>query len=595
MAMIGNCDIQYFAAVPNNEYPSGTIYYNTMLHRMYVSYGYSTKTYKLIPPVKDRVYLYNGMSLVYNEETCRFETVDHGKTFHKNETPTTLTAGYCISSTGTVSPNTSYSISTPIKLSPGDKIMYSSYADATVCAIAETDAGATKYTPIVIGDTRSGAYEYTADHEMYIVFTMRNSGARYTGVVESTTTEEMTLNWEMPGFFTAFGIIAGPSLSVPGYAISTPIKLYAGDVVTFSCYAIANDPVMLEYQDRWNTFWANVLGNANILIMPSATGYNTYTAYVRKTAHYVFSCDSMSSPAPVLTIARPISSDVIISAYENKWDYGQEKHKYVDKYDFVPDLAKKRTNAILTYSGDSKSNSNYIVNAVAYPNGEIIAARAGGAVVKIALDGTETTLLTISNAQDWRGVFMDSSLNVYVSPHSSTFSPGVAMIDRSLYRLPWREHFYKGHFPLPLHDGDQSGLRIRNISLVMKSCAITRAICISARWLTRLAQHSIQLTGRLFRIGWQIRSIPSGVCANTTLAISGVRLITHPLTSLTLLNGTPRPNICRTTILSGQCARTENGWLYAGCVTLRCIDANPAIMPVFKWPEQLGSISMNLS
>lgn len=435
--MIGNCDIQYFAAVPNNEYPSETIYYNTMLHRMYVSYGYSTKTYKLIPPVKDRVYLYNGMSLVYNEETCRFETVDHGKTFHENETPTTLTTGYCISSTGTVSPNTSYSISTPIKLSPGDKIMYSSYADATVCAIAETDAGATKYTPIVIGDTRSGAYEYTADHEMYIVFTMRNSGARYTGVVESTTTEEMTLNWEMPGFFTAFGIIAGPSLSVPGYAISTPIKLYAGDVVTFSCYAIANDPVMLEYQDRWNTFWANVLGNANILIMPSATGYNTYTAYVRKTAHYVFSCDSMSSPAPVLTIARPISSDVIISAYENKWDYGQEKHKYVDKYDFVPDLAKKRTNAILTYSGDSKSNSNYIVNAVAYPNGEIIAARAGGAVVKIALDGTETTLLTISNAQDWRGVFMDSSRNVYVSPHSSTFSPGVAMTDRGLYRLPY--------------------------------------------------------------------------------------------------------------------------------------------------------------
>lgn len=436
--MVGDCEIQYFAAEPNAGWSNGVIYYNTTLKRPFIVCGGTTKKYRIIPPIKNRVYRYNGMQLIYDEDKCEFEAVEPGKTFHVNEAPATLTAGYCISSTGAVTPAAAYSISTPIKLAPGDKIMYSSYVGATVCAIAETDAGATKYTPIIIGDTRSGAYEYAADHEMYIAFTMA-SGARYTGVVESTAAVGMTLNWEMPGFFTANGTITGPSSSVPGYAISTPVKLYAGDMVTFSCYAIANDPVMLEYQDRWNTYWANTLGNANTLIMPSATGYNTYTAYVRKTAHYVFSCNSTSTPAPVLTITRPISSDAMISAYEtgNEWDYGQEKHNFVDKYDFVPDLTKKRTNAILAYSGDSKSNANYIVNAVAYPNGEIIAARAGGAVVKIALDGTETTLLTISNAQDWRGVFIDSNLNVYVSPHSGTFSPGVAATDRGLYRLPY--------------------------------------------------------------------------------------------------------------------------------------------------------------
>lgn len=90
------------------------------------------------------------------------------------------------------------------------------------------------------------------------------------------------------------------------------------------------------------------------------------------------------------------------------------------------------------YEGDTKKTSNYIVNAVVYPNGEIIAARQGGTIVKIALDGTETTLLTINGASDWRGLFMDSNLNVYASPHASVGSGGdFAMTDRGLYKLAY--------------------------------------------------------------------------------------------------------------------------------------------------------------
>ena len=95
------------------------------------------------------------------------------------------------------------------------------------------------------------------------------------------------------------------------------------------------------------------------------------------------------------------------------------------------------------YEADSKSPStNYIVNAVTYPNGVIIAARANATIVKIDLDGTESTLLTLTGKNtDWRGLFMDSSLNVYASPHASLGS--LNMTDRGLYKLTYGENSFK--------------------------------------------------------------------------------------------------------------------------------------------------------
>jgi hypothetical protein len=86
------------------------------------------------------------------------------------------------------------------------------------------------------------------------------------------------------------------------------------------------------------------------------------------------------------------------------------------------------------YVADTKVSSNHIVNAVAFDNGEIIACRAGGNVVKIANDGTESVLLHIDNVGEWRLCWKDSNNNVYVSPHGS-FGGSVALSDRGLYRL----------------------------------------------------------------------------------------------------------------------------------------------------------------
>lgn len=252
--------------------------------------------------------------------------------------------------------------------------------------------------------------------------------------------KELSVDFVMRGFFNRYGAIQlAISASLPDYSISKPIKLYEGDKIKIKCWAVANDPILLEYQDRWNTYWANTLGNANILILPNVTGWGEYECVVKKTSYYVISCDAPEEKLPTIKLFRSLSQQNQIDSFTmmERDSYGITNHNYVDKYDFVPDLTEKKTNSILTYPADTKKDSNFIVNAVAYPNGEIIACRAGGNVVKISNDGTETVLLTIPNSQDWRGMFMDSRLNVYVSPHSSTFSPGVAALDRGLYKLSY--------------------------------------------------------------------------------------------------------------------------------------------------------------
>ena len=82
----------------------------------------------------------------------------------------------------------------------------------------------------------------------------------------------------------------------------------------------------------------------------------------------------------------------------------------------------------------TQTNNNRIVNAVMHADGTIIAARSNGTVVRIGYDGTEEVVLAITGTfTDWRCLFMDSSENVYASPHASWGS--MTMTDRGLYKL----------------------------------------------------------------------------------------------------------------------------------------------------------------
>lgn len=92
------------------------------------------------------------------------------------------------------------------------------------------------------------------------------------------------------------------------------------------------------------------------------------------------------------------------------------------------------TGGQILYLADNESSSDYIVNALAYDDGVIIACRSNGRVVRIGYDGTEELLLEISGSGfDWRLCWKDSNDNVYVSPHASWGSMNVG--DRGLYRL----------------------------------------------------------------------------------------------------------------------------------------------------------------
>ena len=147
------------------------------------------------------------------------------------------------------------------------------------------------------------------------------------------------------------------------------------------------------------------------------------------------------------------SNDDETEIYAKIGKYGIKAKNYFDingnpvKTDFTY-FEKEKISPIssipsVVYEADSKSPStNYIVNAVTYPNGVIIAARANAKIVKIDLDGTESTLLTLTGDKtDWRCLFMDSNLNVFASPHASLGS--LNMTDRGLYKLTYGENSFK--------------------------------------------------------------------------------------------------------------------------------------------------------
>ena len=103
------------------------------------------------------------------------------------------------------------------------------------------------------------------------------------------------------------------------------------------------------------------------------------------------------------------------------------------------------------YEGDNKVEENHIVNAVIYPNGEIIVVRSGGKVVKIGYDN-ETELLDIPGATDWRGVYMDSNLNVFISPYDSYSY--IASSERGIYKLKYGDSTFKQVLKLYNTDSD---------------------------------------------------------------------------------------------------------------------------------------------
>lgn len=248
----------------------------------------------------------------------------------------------------------------------------------------------------------------------------------------------------------------------PSYGISNVIRVYEGDRLLFHGYA---NPALSSISSSLpilNTY----TGSRNYIpfCVPQSSGIMDMYYQVQKDGYIVLCSKVLNNTSGFenkLTIYRT-EKCLQTSMNDHELDHWRE---YGESNDFVPIVDDNNKSGIFTYSADTKVNTDHIANAVAYPNGDIIACRENGAVVKISNDGSETTLLNIPGTHDWRGVYMDKNLNVYVSPHSATFSTHVKQTDRALYRLPYGSNTFEKIIPL-FYSPEECGVTINVYSKV---------------------------------------------------------------------------------------------------------------------------------
>ena len=214
------------------------------------------------------------------------------------------------------------------------------------------------------------------------------------------------------------------------------VRVNSGDKVTVTANTSYNAGV------HWLTDYKTAKNNQSPYL--SAYDASLHTIYAGTTQELIVPID-----AQFMYVAGVISGgDHTPSAVLIQRNITEDDDVYFNKSDFTPVVQDHP----LIYEADDKVNTNtHITSAVAYPNGEIIATRQGGSVVKIALDGTETTLLTINGANDWRGLWMDKNLNVYVTPFDGLKSVNQAPnLNNGIYRLPYGSNTMTKVLSLPV-------------------------------------------------------------------------------------------------------------------------------------------------
>ena len=329
-------------------------------------------------------------------------------------------------------------ISEPIALNFGETITAKFSATTSMAAISVYNGLNQTYTPQIIGTGNNEVVSFVADMPCMVCFSGAISDAvEYTITGNRNRSIEIApdISWGLNLLITKYGSLTNTVYT--SYKLSNPIPVIPGDIVTitgrlstFTALAWTPQQTVVTYQ---GTSYLPLIDDVT-----SGSTEETRSCVIKRQGYVIVSLNTSYDYNVTIQRTKDYNAQYLSTESTNTILYGELRHNYVEQYDYVPLLDNKDVNSIFLYDGDTKANNNYIANAVAYPNGEIIACRSGsGEVVKIDNSGTETVLMTIANAQDWRGVFMDSNLNVYVSPHSATFNPGIAQTARGLYKLPY--------------------------------------------------------------------------------------------------------------------------------------------------------------
>lgn len=225
--------------------------------------------------------------------------------------------------------------------------------------------------------------------------------------------------------------------STSDVSYSRPFKLVKGEELLVSAIATPLTAVISETDEN---------GTYYNMLVPGRNDNGPYSYLATKDCYVAISFINSGNNSIKKTVYAKPTSGTSSSVSTNGNPY------FKQNINNTPILEYKKQ-GILLYEGDNKVEENHIVNAVIYPNGEIIAVRSGGRVVKIGYEG-ETELLNIPGATDWRGVYMDSNLNVFISPYDSYSS--IASSKRGIYKLNYGESEFNHVLKLYNPDSDIS-------------------------------------------------------------------------------------------------------------------------------------------
>lgn len=322
-----------------------------------------------------------------------------------------------------------YKVTSQIGLCTGDILKIYGRVANTISLLCKKDG--TTLTPIYVGsgNTYFIGYEYKATENCDVVVCYYGDTINISLVQNTETITPQLI--KIPNYYVRYDNAMLIYTSSDTFGTSKPIRVFKDDQLTLSIQGENGLTGVLSLCDE-------IGEKIYPIFAANGSNYTSYNYTVKENGYVIVSGNFSSSPLPKLVILRQSvrpSFEQMLNDTEYEYGYIRERHYYSEKED---NAIPENLNTILCYDGDTKVSTNHIVNAVTYPNGTIIACRAGGSVVKIALDGTETTLLTIQGAGDWRGMFIDSNNNVYVSPHATIGGTGgLDVNNRGLYRLPY--------------------------------------------------------------------------------------------------------------------------------------------------------------
>lgn len=323
-----------------------------------------------------------------------------------------------------------YRITVPIGVCPGDILKVWAVCGENSSVLSKKVGNS--FYPIYpgIGGSIQKEYEYKAEDYCDIVVCYKGSFSATMSLVQDAVILTPSLV-KVPNCYVQYSGARRVYTASTAYGISAPVRVFKNDRLELSIKANGGVTGVLSLCDKNGD-------KIDPIFVADGNNYTTYKYIVPENGYVIVSGDFSTNPGPALVITRQNvrpSFEQMLNDTEYESGYIREKHFYSEDYD---NAIPEKYNTILCYDADTKVNEHHIVNAVSYPDGTIIACRAGGSVVKIAKDGTETTLLTITGAGDWRGMFIDSNNTVFVSPHSTIGGTGALSVnDRGLYRLPY--------------------------------------------------------------------------------------------------------------------------------------------------------------